>query len=52
MVKSTYNPFLFYRSSPLEIVTMQTNDTLILANNHFVNKKEDAVRDAKIKTKN
>lgn len=51
MTKSIYNLYLFYRSSPLEIVGMQTNNTLILADNNFINKEGEAVRDAKKKTK-
>lgn len=51
MTESTYDPCLFYRSGLLEIVTIQTNNTLILANNTFASKEDKAVRNAKIMTK-
>ena len=48
--ESIYNPCLFYSSGPFCIVEMQTNDTLILANNNFAS-KEAAIKFAKIMTK-
>ena len=52
MEKSTYDSYLFYRFNPFDIVGIQTNDTLILANNDFVNKEEAENKVAKIMTKN
>ncbi len=51
MTESTYNPCLLYWSGPLEIVGMQTDDTLILADNNFANKEKEAIKDVKIMTK-
>lgn len=51
MTESTYDPCFFYRSGPLGIIGMQTNNTLILADNNFANKEEKTVKNAKIMTK-
>ena len=51
MVQSTYDPCLFYKSEPLGIVGLQTDDTLILADDAFAEAEEDAIRSAKIMTK-
>ena len=51
MIESIYNSCLFYSSSLFSIVRMQTNDILILADNDFASTKEDAIRSAKIMTK-
>lgn len=51
MRESVYNLCLLYRSGPLQIMGMQTNNTLILANNNFANKEEKVVRNVKIMTK-
>ena len=52
MIESTYNPCLFFIPEPLEIVKMQTNNTLILADNNFASTKKEAIKSAKIMTKN
>ena len=52
MTKSTYDSCLFFRSEPLGIVGMQTDDTLILADNNFASTEEEAIKSAKIMTKN
>lgn len=44
----TYDPCLFYRSDLLEIVGMQTDDTLILADNISLSKKKEAIKATKI----
>ena len=51
MIESTYDPCLLYSSSSFGIVGMQTDDTLILADNDFASTEEDAIRSAKIMTK-
>ena len=51
MIKSTYNLYLLFRSKPLRIVGMQTNDTLILADNNFASTKKKAITLTKIMTK-
>ena len=49
--ESSYN-FCFFNSFGLfGIVEMQTNDTLILANNNFASKKDAAIKIAKTMTK-
>ena len=40
MTELIYKPCLFYRSCLLEIVDMQTNNILILANNNLTSKKK------------
>ncbi len=51
MIESTYKPCFLYRSDRLGIVGMQINNILILADNNFANKEEEAVKNAKIMTK-
>ena len=51
MKESTYHPCLLYSSGPFGIVGMQTNDTLILADNNFAGKEKAAIKSAKIMTK-
>ncbi len=51
MTESIYDPCLFYRSGLLGIVGMQTDDTLILADNDFASNEEEAIKEAKIMTK-
>ncbi len=51
MTESAYDPCLLYRSGPFEIVGMKTNDRLILADNDFVSIEEEAINEAKIRTK-
>lgn len=51
MTESTYNPYFLYRSGLLEILGMQINNTLILANNNFASIKKEALKDTKIITK-
>ena len=51
MIKSTYNVNFFYYSSLFGIIGMQTNNILILADNNFASIKKDAIRLAKIMTK-
>lgn len=50
-IESTYDSYLLYRSGTLEIVRMQTNNILILTDNNFANKEKEAIKDAKIMTK-
>ena len=51
MVQSIYDPCLLYQSEPLGIVGLQIDDTLILADNAFVEAEKDAIKSAKIITK-
>ena len=51
MTKLIYDSCLLFRSEPLEIVEMQTNNTLILADNNFACTKEKAIKSAKIMIK-
>ena len=53
MTESTYDPCLLYKtnSSEFGIVGMQTDDTLILANDIFATKEEKAIKEANILTK-
>lgn len=51
MRELTYNPYFFYRSGLFNIVGMQINNTLILADNDFVSKEEVVIKVAKIMTK-
>ena len=51
MIESTYDPCLFYSSSSFGIVGMQTDNTLILADNDFASIDDDAIILAKIMTK-
>lgn len=52
IIESTYNLCLFYNSKSFSIVRIQTDNTLILADNIFASIKEDIIRSAKIMTKN
>lgn len=51
MKQSTYNPCLLYRSDPLGIIGLQTDNTLLLANNTFANAEEKAIKHAKLMSK-
>ena len=51
MTESAYDSCLFYKSGQLEMMRMQTNDTLILADNNFISNEEEAIKIAKIMTK-
>lgn len=52
IIELTYNSYLFFRSKPLGIIGMQTNDILILANNNFANTKKEVIKSIKIIIKN
>ena len=52
MKKSTYDSCLLYSHQSFGIVGMQTDDTLLLATDDFVNKEEKTVKSAKILIKN
>ena len=47
-----YDLYLFYSSSSFDIMGMQTDNILILANNNFASTKKDKITFAKIITKN
>lgn len=49
--QSTYNPCLLYKSDPLGIVGLQTDNTLLLAEDDFADAKENALRHAKLMSK-
>ena len=51
MTESTYNLSLLYRYEPFSIVGLQTDDTLMLANNNFTAIEEEAIKTAKFMTK-
>lgn len=51
MKESTYNPCFFYTFGLFDIIEIQINDILILANNNFVSKEKAAIKSAKIITK-
>ncbi len=51
MTESTYDPCLLYRCEPYGIVGLQTDDTLMLANNTFAAIEEEAIKTAKLMTK-
>lgn len=51
ITKLVYDFYLFFRFERLEIVEMQTNDILILANNNCASTKEEVIKSAKIMTK-
>ena len=40
MDQSTYNPCLLYSNNPFRIVGLQTNNTLFLADNTFIDAKQ------------
>ena len=48
MKESTYDSCLLYSHQSFGIVGMQTDDTLLLATDDFANRKEKAVKSAKI----
>lgn len=48
IIEFIYNLCLFYKFDLLEIVKMQTNNILILANNNFTNNKENIIKEVKI----
>ena len=52
MTESIYDACLLYRSRPLGIIGLQTDDTLILADKVFAAREEDAIMTANIMTKN
>ena len=51
IIESTYNPYLLHSNSSFGIVGMQTDNILILADNNCASIKEDAIKLAKIMTK-
>lgn len=48
MEKLIYNSYLLYKSGLFGIMGIQTDDTLILANNNFANKEKAKIKVAKI----
>ncbi len=50
MTESTYDSCLHYRSGPLGIVGIKTDDKLILVDNDFASIEEEAIKQAKIMT--
>ncbi len=52
MTESKYDSCLLYKSGPLGSMGMQTDDKLILADNHFASNEEEVIKEAKIMTKN
>ena len=51
MTKSIYDPCLLYKYEPFGIVSLQTDNILILTNNTFVAIEEKAIKIAKLMTK-
>lgn len=51
MTQLTYNFCLLYKSRPLSIIGLQTENTLILADNTFADAEKNAIKSAKIMTK-
>ena len=51
MTESIYDSCLLYKHEPLEIVGMQTDDTLMLASDAFAEEEEQAIKTANIMTK-
>lgn len=51
MIKLIYNFYLFFKFKLLEIVGIQTNDTLILTNNNFASTEKEIIKSTKIITK-
>ena len=49
--QSTYDPCLLFKSNPLGIVGLQTDDTLLLADDTFADAEEDAIKYAKLMSK-
>lgn len=52
MIKSTYNPCLFYNFISLGIMKMQVNNIFILIDNNFASVQKNAIRLIKIMIKN
>lgn len=50
MTKLTYNLCLLYRSKPFGIISLQTDNTLILLENFFATIKENTIKMANIMT--
>lgn len=48
MEQSTYDPCLLYKSDPLGIVGLQTDDALLLAENSFADAEDNALKHAKL----
>lgn len=44
MGKSSYNPYFSYNFSQFGIVEIQTDNTLILVDNNFANKKKKVIK--------
>jgi hypothetical protein len=44
MSESTYNPCLLFSNNPFSVVSLQTDDTLFVADSAFVAKEEDVLR--------
>jgi hypothetical protein len=42
----TYDPCLLFSNNPFSIVSLQTDNTLFVADSAFVTKEEDALREA------
>ena len=51
MDQSIYNPYLLYSNKPFKIISLQTNNTLFLTNNTFVEAKQSKLYKAKFITK-
>ena len=51
MTQSTYDPCLLYKSDPLGVIGIQTDDTLIIATSQFADDEEEAIVNADIMTK-
>lgn len=51
MIESTYDSCLLHRSYPFGVIGMQTNDTLMLASDAFATMEEEAIKSAKLMTK-
>ena len=53
MSQSTYNPYLLHFNNPTNfgIVSLQTNNTLLLANLAFAALKQEKIKKAKFLTK-
>lgn len=51
MTELTYDPCLLYRCAPFDFVGLQTDDTLMLANDTFAATEEEAIKTAKFITK-
>lgn len=51
IAESMYNFYLFYKSGPLAIVEMQTDNTLILIDNNLASNKEEAIKVLKLMIK-